>query len=205
MPNGVKSSVLLRPYSHVPTPLQLEALPNYVEQELIKIEVPLNVLTEHYAPSITVSLSQPAGSIDVTGTPTPIDDYQAEIVSRYADDIGLVVDPLAGTISLNGDGNADVTLMISGFMTLDKGTLGNNELLSLQLTDGTITTPLGTVWITAALQTTLSLGAIITLNVKNNVSMFLTLNSDGTPGTLDFISGYFTVQFVSGVLQAPPP
>jgi len=204
MPHDPKTSVLLRPYSHVPTPLNVDALPNYVEQELIKIATPLNTLTEAYSPSITVSLSEPAGSVTTSPAPTVIVDYQESIITKYAPLLGITVDPLAGFIQFNGDGLTEIAMEMSAFVTIARGTLAQNQSVSLIMTDGTTVWELGSVWIASVQQVNLSLGATILIRVPNNATLERGMYSDNG-GVSDYVNGYFTAQFVAGIPPRPLP
>ena len=208
MPHEPKTTVLLRPYSHVPTPLMqdpdMSRLSNYVEQELTKIGVPLNALTEAYSPSITVSLSEPAGSVTISPVPAVVVDYQDQIITKYAPTLGITVDPLLGTISFNGDGTVEVAMEMSAFITITRGTMAQNQSVSLIMTDGVTTWELGSVWIASVQQVNLSIGATILIRVTNDAVLTLGIYAD-TGGVSDYVNGYFTAQFIAGIPPRPLP
>ena len=93
---------------------------------------------------------------------------------------------------------------MSAFITVDLANIPQNNSVSLIMTDGTTTWELGSVWIAAVQQVNASIGATITINVQNDSVLRLGIYSTAT-ASADYVNGYFTAQFVSGIQPDPLP
>lgn len=192
----VKELFRIAPYSIETVPYNTDELPRYLSNELVKIASPLNIMANDWRPDYQVLLIDPA-SPTTWGTSAPLTNYATTYETDVTYNTNLVVDPLAGTITLDAPATNDYLLEIKGDINAERLTGANNTTAYLYLDDGTTEHLLNTAY--ASNQTAfISLSGDLLLVVQGGAVMSLNVAYDGG-ATVDIVNGNFTVRMLGAV------
>lgn len=195
-----KSIAALYNYDPRPAPLRGVDVGRYLQAELSEIGARLNVLTETFMPSVTVGLTNLSNPITFTADPvfTPLDNYDLGIASDFLSYVGLVFDPVAGTISFTGGANEFYTVEITAAITFRRDTLGFNEQVFMRVADLTsaINYRFASAFIVSNLQTLFQLSGSTVIEVNGDSVLQLEVAAD-IGGLCDSAIGTFAVRPVT--------
>lgn len=201
-----KSVPALYNYDPQPTPLMLEDMPRYTQNELLEVSSRLNVLTETFMPNVTVALTDKTSAMAIQGIGfwDVINDYLFTGFSDFTDYIGIVWDQAAGTIGFSGTADEILTVEISANLACAVGTLPFNTEVRLRVNDTAGSAKvIGADFIGSNLQTLFNLNAQTTFDVKGNSVLQLEIEAD-SPGSIPGMIGTFQVRPVTNKYLVRP-
>ena len=192
-----KSIAALYNYDPRPAPLRSVDVSRYIQGELSEIGARLNVLTETFMPNTTVGLTNLSNPINFTADPVfePLVDYDLGIASDNLSFVGLVFDPVAGTIGFTGGPNEFYTIEITAAITFRRDTLGFNEQVFMHVSDLTaaIDYRFASAFIVSNLQTLFQLVGSTVIEVTGDAVLQLQVAAD-IGGLCDSAIGTFAVR-----------
>lgn len=194
----------LRPYAPDPSPESGTPVSRYLDQELRKIGFTLNEVVESYSPNVIAELDEPQAPLAVDSTHQPITDWRGLIRSWQLDKLGLVVDPLAGTVALSGAGDQDVVLEFWCHLVLDVSAYPQNEELEIWLHDGVGRRVVAQGFKARESMEEMTFSATYLVHVPNDAVLQLEIWSSAA-STVGYTAGDWGFRYVHGVTREAWP
>lgn len=178
-------------------------IPQFLSNELEEIAYPLTTMANSWEPSISAGMSNPLNPTTVEITPTPIIEYQAERLSRYAPYLNITLDPIAGTISMGGPSNSRYTVQVIAFFSIGIVNVAQNQEMFLYVTDGVDVWTMGNGYVSEPNQGFLSIGSVRLLDVPADSVLNCYLILADSAGTVTQAGGEFNVNVLDSYEPEP--